>query len=100
MFTSTAVFWMIQAVLLPVLLAGLIILFLYGIVNYFVIGASDDDRKDMGRNQLLAADAGFISILIVVLVIQGVFSLNISSPTRATSTDAGFNIPDTPQKDR
>jgi len=100
MASFSSLLWPIQTVVFPVVLAGLIILFLYGIINYFVVGANDDDRKDMGRKQLLTADAGFITILIVVVVLQGALNVDLSAPEVSTSTGSGLNIPDSPPTER
>lgn len=85
--------WIFQSVFFPVLLALLIILFLYGIVNYFVLGPNDMSREELGRNQLLMADAGFISIIIVVILFDSTLLAGLQNPFENLTSPATSTAP-------
>lgn len=65
--------------LVPVLLAIAFLMFVWGIVNYFIIGASDPSKRNTGGEFLLWSLVGFVAIFSVwglVNIVGNTFGLS------------------------
>jgi len=60
----TSITGFINQVLVPAILAVAFLVFVWGMVKYFVIGGADDKSKSDGKSLMLYATAGFVIILI------------------------------------
>ena len=52
----------INSILLPVLIALAFITFLWGVYNYFILGADNEDKRKEGRSFVLWGIIGFVII--------------------------------------
>ena len=75
---SQGIINVINNILVPVLMAVALIVFLYGVYKYFILGAASDIDRATGRQFVLWGIIGFVVILSVwgiVLVVSGAFGL-------------------------
>ena len=75
---SQGIINVINGILVPVLMAVALIVFLYGVYKYFILGAASDSDRETGRQFVLWGIIGFVIILSVwglVLVVSGAFGL-------------------------
>ena len=56
-------------ILVPILFAIALIPFIYGLVNYLVLGPGDEEKKEQGRGQLFKANV----YLIIATLVWAVF---------------------------
>ncbi len=72
----------INSTLFPLLNAIAFIVFLYGVYNYFILGASDEKKRETGRVYVMYAILGFVIIFSIWgLVRIGVDTLNLGGNT-------------------
>ncbi len=55
----------ISAVLIPLVLALALLLFIWGVIQYFILGADDEGRRETGRAYMLYAIIGLVAIVAV-----------------------------------
>lgn len=71
------VFGFVEFYLAPFIFAVGLVLFLYGVINYFIIGPGyDEERREMGRQLLLWTLFLFLLGLILYLVASWLFDLS------------------------
>ena len=60
--------------LIPILMALALLLFIWGVIQYFILGADDEAKRETGRAYMLYAIIGLVAIVavwgIVNLVVQ------------------------------
>ena len=78
--TLTTLSFFGKDILVPSLLAISLILFIYGLFNYLVLGSGDENKKEEGRKQLLWSNIGLVVVILVwvVFLVIAWLSLNIS----------------------
>ena len=67
-----SVVFFIEQFIIPLILAVGLVMFIYGIFNYYFMGPSDEERREIGRQALLWANFLVIVALIIYLVFAGV----------------------------
>ena len=67
-------------ILVPALFTLGLIFFLYGLFNYFLLGPSDEDKKEEGRGQLINGNVGFFIGLVVWAFFQALVWLGGLEP--------------------
>ncbi len=75
---SNSILTVINQSLVPVLFAIAFIMFLWGVYKYFIIGATEDKKREEGRHFVLWSIIGFAVILSVwglVAVVTSTFNL-------------------------
>lgn len=55
----------VQEVLIPLLLALSLLLFIWGIIQYFILGAGDEEKRATGRQYMLYSIVGLVAIVAV-----------------------------------
>lgn len=78
---SSGIITVINSILVPVLMAVAFIVFLWGIYNYFILGASSESDKGEGRTFAMWGIIGFVIILSVwglVAIVRNTFGLETS----------------------
>ena len=87
---STGIIQAINGIIVPVLLAIAFIVFIYGIFNYFILGAAEEEKRKDGRKFTLWGIIGFVVIFSVwglVTIVKDVFRLEtVSNPAPPTFT--------------
>ena len=81
--------WAVNFVLVPILMAVAFIVFLWGVFNYFILGAANDEKRKEGRQFVLWAITGCV----IIMSIGGL--VNIVKDTLVPST-AGSTRPNYP----
>ena len=60
--------------LIPIVMALALLLFIWGVIQYFILGSEDEDKREAGRSYMLYAIIGLVAIVavwgIVNLVVQ------------------------------
>lgn len=82
-FGSTVV-GIINNILVPVLFAIAFIVFLWGVFQYFIRGAHDEEEKEKGKSLMLWGLIGFfvmVSVWGLVNILVGTFQTNNALPT-------------------
>lgn len=62
---TTNILFIINFLLIPALIALALITFLWGVYNYFILGAASDDKRAEGRQFVLWGLIGFVVIISV-----------------------------------
>lgn len=73
--------------LVPLLMAVALIVFLYGIFKFFILGAADEKSRTEGRKFALNGIIGFVIILSVwgiVYIVVETFNLDVTNTTLKT----------------
>ena len=52
-------------IIIPVLFALALLLFVWGVINYFILGAGDEGKRETGRSYMLYAIIGLVAITAV-----------------------------------
>ena len=81
----------INNTLIPLVFAIALLVFLYGVFNYFILGGADDGKKEQGRGLMLYAIVGFV----VMVSIFGIVNL-IANGLGFSSDEEIQNIPNVP----
>jgi hypothetical protein len=80
----------IQHTLIPLLFAVALLVFLYGVFKYFILGGGDDTKREEGKQLMLYAVIGFV----VMVSIWGI--VNMIANGLGFSGKPLQNIPDVP----
>lgn len=59
------IFFIINRLFVPILIAIAFLTFLWGVYNYFILGAADPDKRSEGRGFVLWGIIGFVVIFSV-----------------------------------
>ena len=73
----------INTVLVPLIFAIAFIVFLWGVFQYFILGGSDEEKKEQGRSLMIYGLIGFfvmVSVWGLVNLLVGTFNFNSSAP--------------------
>ena len=62
---SDSIIGIVNGILVPLLMAVALLVFLYGVFNYFILGADSDDKRKEGRTFILYGVIGFAVIVSV-----------------------------------
>lgn len=80
----------ISEVLIPLVLALALLLFIWGVIQYFILGADDEGKRETGRAYMLYAIIGLVAIVAVWGLVNLVLQL------LGVDTDAAPPAPDVP----
>jgi NADH:ubiquinone oxidoreductase subunit 2 (subunit N) len=72
----------INTVLVPLIFALAFIVFLWGVFQYFIAGASDEEKREAGKSLMIYGLIGFfvmVSVWGLVNLLVGTFNLNDSN---------------------
>ncbi len=61
--------------LIPILLALALLLFIWGVIQYFILGAGDEGKRETGRAYMLYAIIGLVAIVAVWGLVNLVLSI-------------------------
>lgn len=81
---GTFIIGLINNVAVPVIFALAFIVFIYGVFQYFILGGSDEEKKEKGRGLMLYGLIGFflmVSVWGLVHILTGTVSLNNAVPS-------------------
>lgn len=81
----------INNTLIPLLFAVALLVFLYGVFKYFILGGGDNDKREEGKQLMLYAIIGFV----VMVSIWGIVNM-IAGGLGFSSNESIQNIPDVP----
>ncbi len=73
----------INTVLVPLIFALAFIVFLYGVFQYFIAGASDEETREKGKSLMIYGLIGFfvmVSVWGLVNLLVGTFNLDSGAP--------------------
>lgn len=85
----------INNVLIPLLFAIALLMFLYGVFSYFIIGKNQEDKKSEGRSYMIWSIAGFV----VMVSVFGIVNL-IAGGLGFSDDEEIDNIPNVPTSNR
>ena len=68
---ASSIIGIINTILVPVLLTVAFLVFVYGVFNYFILGAANESKRTEGAQFVLWAVVGFV----VILSVWGLVSL-------------------------
>ncbi len=85
----------INNTLIPLLFAVALMMFLYGVFNYFIVGKNQADKKDEGRSYMIWSIAGFV----VMISVFGIVNL-IANGLGFSDDEELDNIPNVPTSNR
>jgi len=92
---GTSIIGLINNVFVPVLLAVAFIVFVWGIFEYFILGASNEEDRKKGRQLVLWGLIGFVVIFSLwglVQIVKQTFNFgDVGNPTPPTFNPAGSN---------
>ena len=85
----------INGTLIPLVFAVALLMFIYGIFKYFILGGADDDEREAGKKLMLWAIVGFV----VMVSVFGI--VNLIAGGLGFSNDENIqNIPNVPTNNR
>ena len=85
----------INSTLIPLVFALALLVFIYGIFNYFILGGGDDEKREEGKSLMLWAIVGFV----VMVSVFGI--VNLIAGGLGFSDDENIqNIPNVPTNNR
>jgi len=85
----------INSTLIPLVFALALLIFIYGIFNYFILGGGDDEKREDGKKLMLWAIVGFV----VMVSVFGI--VNLIAGGLGFSDDENIqNIPNVPTNNR
>ena len=85
----------INGTLIPLVFAVALLMFIYGIFKYFILGGADDDEREAGKKLMLWAIVGFV----VMVSVFGI--VNLIAGGLGFSDDENIqNIPNVPTNNR
>ncbi len=85
----------INGTLIPLVFALALLMFIYGMFKYFILGGDDDGNRETGRKLMLWAIVGFV----VMVSIFGIVNL-IANGLGFSSEEEIQNIPNVPTTNR
>lgn len=56
---------LVQNILIPLVLALALLFFIWGVIQYFILGADDEGKRETGRAYMLYAIIGLVAIVAV-----------------------------------
>ncbi|MEM9336548.1 MAG: pilin [Patescibacteria group bacterium] len=68
--------------LIPLAIAFAVLVFIWGVIQYFILGGGDDEKRAQGRNLMLYAIIGFVAIVALwslVNIIAGAFGVEVGT---------------------
>lgn len=74
----------INTVVVPLIFALAFVVFLWGVFQYFIAGAADEEKKEAGKSLMIYGIIGFVVMVSVwglVNLVVGTFNLNDTGPT-------------------
>jgi uncharacterized membrane protein len=74
----------INGVLVPMIFAIAFLVFIWGVVNFFLLGAKDEEAREKGRNYILYGIIAFfvmVSVWGLVNILVGTFNLSSGGPS-------------------
>jgi len=83
---------LINGVFVPLIFALAFVVFLFGIFQYFILGGSDEEKKQQGRSLMIWGIIGFfvmVSVWGLVNLLVGTFDLNNSGPDLPQGPNVG-----------
>lgn len=80
---ATSIVGIINGILVPLLTAVAFIVFLYGVFNYFIKGAADEDAHKTGRTFIIYGIIGFV-VIFSVWGLVGIVTDTLSLPSGGT----------------
>ena len=84
----------ISKILIPFIFSLALIVFLYGVFNYFILGGGDESKREEGRKLMLWAIIAFV----VMISIFGIVNL-IAGGLGFSESETFLRIPDAPGAD-
>lgn len=85
----------INNVLIPLVFAVALLMFLYGVAKYFIIGGGDEGSREDGKKLMIYSIAGFV----LMVSIFGIVNL-IASGLGFSNDEQINNIPNAPTSNR
>jgi len=74
---------LVTNILIPLVLALALLLFIWGVIQYFILGAGDEGKRETGRAYMLYAIIGLVAIVavwgLVNLVLQ-ILGVGVAGP--------------------
>ncbi len=61
---------LINSFLIPALVALCVLMFIYGVYTYFIVGSADEQKRADGRQFMLYALLGFVAIVTLWAIVQ------------------------------
>jgi hypothetical protein len=86
----------VNAVLIPFIIGIAFLFFVWGIIQYFVIGASSEDNRKNGRNLMIYATLGFVIIIVfwgLINLLVGGLGLQGKSLDPSLVPNTGTTVP-------
>lgn len=85
----------INGTLIPLVFAIALLVFIYGMFQYFILGGSDEDNRETGRRLMLWAIVGFVAMVSIFGIV------NLVAGGLGFSEDENIqNIPNVPTNNR
>tara|TARA_B100000745_G_scaffold273683_1_gene202199 strand:+ start:3236 stop:3604 length:369 start_codon:yes stop_codon:yes gene_type:complete len=85
----------INGTLIPLVFAIALLVFIYGMFQYFILGGSDEDNRETGRRLMLWAIVGFVAMVSIFGIV------NLVAGGLGFSDDENIqNIPNVPTNNR
>lgn len=85
----------INGTLIPLVFAIALLVFIYGMFQYFILGGSDEDSRETGRRLMLWAIVGFVAMVSIFGIV------NLVAGGLGFSEDENIqNIPNVPTNNR
>ena len=89
---SNSIIGIINGILVPTLIALALIVFLWGVYNYFIYGADSDDKRKEGRTFVLYGVIGFViifSLWALVNILIGTLGLGVGQSPKPPTFGGG-----------
>lgn len=80
----------VNSVIIPLIIAFAILVFIWGMVQYFILGASDAEKRESGKSLIIWGLVGFV----LILSIQGI--INLLAGAFGFSNERVNNLPELP----
>lgn len=91
----TALVNLINNFLIPLAIAAAVLVFIYGVFQYFILGGADEDKRAQGRSLMLYAIIGFVAIVALFAIVDFFAgSLGLDTGTGIDSLGGGARGPD------
>lgn len=93
---SDSIIGVINVILVPTLIALAFIVFLWGVYNYFIYGADNEDKRKEGRTFVLYGVIGFViifSLWALVNILMGTLGLGPSKSPPPPTIGGSTSVP-------
>ena len=80
---------LINNVLIPLVIALALLVFFFGVFNYFILGAGNEEKRETGKKYMLYGIIGFVVILALWGIVQlliNIFGINNQTPPPIPAT--------------